>query len=656
MAANRKKILWKPRSDSDGNLVILFPYKAGNVVIRDKDGNVIARGRSVGASNGYQDTVRFDRPGSSFRDVVVEDDSGRSFRIPEGSNRYENIGKGSGVSGDDSDSYDQSEPTQSTESSGGSSPDNSSSDTTRDPTSTEDTPDGSSDTTEDVPGTGQVPDPYLINPDIITTPDPISFPVIPVPDFNFTDPLDTAARVGEFNRKQSEQNFVKAIERSRELTREELAAVQEFAAGISDTQLRLLEKENSFNQQQRLGAAEVAIPGVQDIFARQRQRAETLASGRFLGSAEDRAAELAARNAAAEGSTIRGFGDESVVGRKTGDLLSAQQRLNVTQVGEGLLSRSLQQAAGLLFDLPTKANIAQRLPAQPTVGITQLAPALQSQENALTTFSPEAAQQSIVGQEEFQTNLNLDVSKFNAEGQYRAAEFNSNQQFQAILSRANIEIGNTQAINEAQRTQFNVDLSREEADRLDAILQREAQNIRNSAERRRILEDIGGIFGGIANIPPGVYDYIQRVTGVDLRPGTSTSPTTPSNTPEQPSGTPPANPPSNPDNSEPDREGRPPLEEPPPGQDTNEPDYGEDEDFGTDTGSQEEGVSDFEQGEGSGIPKVARFKIAKTLREAGLTKREVRIKMRAIERSISFNTNFFLPDESELGRDLKGVI
>ena len=84
--------LWKPLSESDGNLVMLFPYQAGTVVIKDADtGEIIDTGRSTGASNGYADTVRFSRPGSAYKNVVVEDQFGNQIFIADGSQRVENI-------------------------------------------------------------------------------------------------------------------------------------------------------------------------------------------------------------------------------------------------------------------------------------------------------------------------------------------------------------------------------------------------------------------------------------------------------------------------------------------------------------------------------------------------------------------------------------
>lgn len=84
--------LWKPNSERDGNLVMLFPYPVGEVTIRDANtGQVLAVGQSSGPSNGFADTIRFDRPGGAFQNVIVEDRYGNSIPISDGSQRMEGI-------------------------------------------------------------------------------------------------------------------------------------------------------------------------------------------------------------------------------------------------------------------------------------------------------------------------------------------------------------------------------------------------------------------------------------------------------------------------------------------------------------------------------------------------------------------------------------
>lgn len=72
--------LWKPISEGDGNLVILFPAEF-DVPFRDvfvfATGGDIESGNFVGFSNGNRQTWRFDFPGSAYTGQVTVDDIGQ---------------------------------------------------------------------------------------------------------------------------------------------------------------------------------------------------------------------------------------------------------------------------------------------------------------------------------------------------------------------------------------------------------------------------------------------------------------------------------------------------------------------------------------------------------------------------------------------------
>ena len=167
----------------------------------------------------------------------------------------------------------------------------------------------------------------------------------------------------------------------------------------------------------------------------------------------------------------------SVAGRRTSEILSAQQRLGVQQIGENFLSRSLQQAAGLLFDTPLKTNISQRLPSQPNIPLGSLVGQQQQIENQLTTISPTTVLQAQISQEQFSTNLEqrtnelnqgreIQVDQFNASNDLGSQQFNSNGQFQA-------DTFNSTGIFNQTTTQFNAMVANQ--DRVNAALQA-AQN------------------------------------------------------------------------------------------------------------------------------------------------------------------------------------
>ena len=84
-------ILWKPVSESDGKLAVLLRRSYGNptVKILDMQERPIDTGRFVYFSNPDRATYRFGRPGGSFPKPCLLQVGGRTFRVPDGSRRYE---------------------------------------------------------------------------------------------------------------------------------------------------------------------------------------------------------------------------------------------------------------------------------------------------------------------------------------------------------------------------------------------------------------------------------------------------------------------------------------------------------------------------------------------------------------------------------------
>lgn len=128
---------------------------------------------------------------------------------------------------------------------------------------------------------------------------------------------------------------------------------------INSIDRSLLSLSNQFNQDQRLKNIESAIPGFRKAILRGIDRGETYASGRLLDDAQDRAFEVASRSAAADISANRGFGDDSVFGRTTSELLSAEKRLGVSQMGDQMSRAWLQAGYSSLFDQPVKQTPLQ---------------------------------------------------------------------------------------------------------------------------------------------------------------------------------------------------------------------------------------------------------------------------------------------------------
>lgn len=90
--------LWKPESESTGNLVILLPPDLANEVqslqLRDEDDKVVAKGQSTGYANGGREHFRFDKAGEDYPDnltveVKMKDGSIKTWAIGDTSERHE---------------------------------------------------------------------------------------------------------------------------------------------------------------------------------------------------------------------------------------------------------------------------------------------------------------------------------------------------------------------------------------------------------------------------------------------------------------------------------------------------------------------------------------------------------------------------------------
>lgn len=341
---------------------------------------------------------------------------------------------------------------------------------------------------------------------------PVAFEPIPDIEVPVVDPIDRTQEIGDANTTRFQENLGLGMENARGLIQLEFDTMRDFyqqARGLQAEGVRTenitnqgevasaslfnrgqipaankfnrgeISLSNRFNQEERLTQLEDALPGAREAVLRQVQRGRTMAEGRLVPELEDRAFEATARNAAGESTIGRGFGDDSIVGQRTSDLLSAQQRVNIGQLGEQTVDRFLTLGANLAFDQPIKQNpiLDQPLIFQPQttrtsqdIRGTPARPgselAIQQQESLtpLTTVTPAQGITFDIGQNQFQAGMDREADKFNSSGAFEAAKFNSSGGFQAGLEQFYADTFNAQqeagAINQGQaidtvKDQFN---------------------------------------------------------------------------------------------------------------------------------------------------------------------------------------------------------
>lgn len=365
-----------------------------------------------------------------------------------------------------------------------------------------------------IPGTNVI-NPALADPNMINF-NPVTFNPITAAPYTFTDPIEAAKRYAAFNTGQEEQAFQTGLSRAGTLSNLDQNAELSRLDVMSAKQQSLVAAENAFNQTQRLAAVDRGVPQARNVLNEELGRARTLASGRLLSDAEDRAYELAARSASGDQSLARGFGDDSIFGKRTSDILSAEQRLGLTQLGTSMLGNWLSQASGLLIDTPLKANLSQQIRAQPTFLPSQFAAQQQGALTNLTTLPNQFGISSEINQNQFSTNLEQGTRTFNASNDLASQEFNSSGQFQESVTKFNATVGNYDRVNAANQAAQ------------DQIRQEAHDEAASTAANKNIgAQQNAQNASGVTQIVGAAADLISGAAGLINSAGTTEKPVTP---------------------------------------------------------------------------------------------------------------------------------
>lgn len=376
--------LWKPYGEHTGNLVYLSSKDFGGqiYVVDAKTGEVLDTGKFDKKYEDGRYIYRFNKPGSSFSDVVLISQNGDHTYIPDGSKRYENL------------SYTQAQKNTSGKEGIPKYDPATFSKTLSQGAITKEA--SSSLNASDIPHIGNV---ALVN---LLDPSALSFQRT---ELEFTDPIETLRAIAKENKGQISENYLLSLQQAGQLSEANKNQLVDYLSTMSPLQLQMVGIENAFNQQQKLQAAETAVPGIADTLRGEIKNAQTLASGRLLRDAEDRALEQTARSAGADAAWTRGLGDDSLAGKRLSDQLSVSQRLGLMQQGQSYMNTAVQLANQTLMDTPNKANLSQQIPGTPQRTVSDIATQQWEMWNRGTTMTPGEAQSSIVQQRAKQADL-----------------------------------------------------------------------------------------------------------------------------------------------------------------------------------------------------------------------------------------------------------
>ena len=385
--------LWKPYGEHTGNLVYLSSKDFGGqiYVVDAKTGEVLDTGKFDKKYEDGRYIYRFNKPGSSFSDVVIISQNGDHTYIPDGSKRYENL------------SYSQAQKNTSGKEGIPKYDPATFSTTLSEGAVTKEAANSLSGS--DIPHIGNV---ALVN---LLDPNALSFQRT---ELEFTDPIETLRAIAKENKGQISENYLTSLQQAGQLSEANKNQLVDYLNTMSPLQLQMVGIENAFNQQQKLQTAEAAQPGITDLLRGEVKNAQTLASGRLLRDAEDRALEQTARSAGADAAWTRGLGDDSLVGKRLSDQLSVSQRLGLMQQGQNYMNTAVQLANQTLMDTPNKAALSQQISGTPKNSFSDITSQQWQIWNNGTTMSPESAQGSIVQQRTKQADLDKSLqSEYN---------------------------------------------------------------------------------------------------------------------------------------------------------------------------------------------------------------------------------------------------
>lgn len=286
-------------------------------------------------------------------------------------------------------------------------------------------------------------------------------------DYEMVDPSKISAEYGDIARGEAKANSKLSSEIALDQLDTELKGLKTYAPAAAALQRGEIANDNAFNQAQRLAQLEAADPNLQSDLMGQRDRANAFASGRMPSSIDDRALELGVRSKAADYASMGGFGVRSSAARKASELMSAEQRIGLSQYGDQLLTSNIGNRAQLLLAPTEYANAGSQISAVPSVSGSQLAANAQAQLNDKTIISSETALANKTQQEEFKTGLEQDTRKFNT-GLAATKDINQAQ--------LNLQAGTTNVGNQLQADTFNVS-NQLQADTFNAQTDMRAQEI-----------------------------------------------------------------------------------------------------------------------------------------------------------------------------------
>lgn len=348
-------------------------------------------------------------------------------------------------------------------------------------------------------------------------PDPVLTDYTPIEaaPYKYVDPIEFASKFSNFNRSELAKNMKMSKDFALDLIDTELQALEKYVPKSAGIKRFEIAADNVFNQQQRTQQLETAIPDQLADLNRIAGDYRTYASGEVPNPVVDRAMQLGTASAAADVAATSGFGVGSSAARKLTDLMSADQRIQLSQMGLQGLSDNAVTQANLRLAPTSYSDAGQQINVMPSVSGSQLQSAVNSDINNRTLLDPATGLSTEVNQNQFTTQLEQGTRQFNASNTLQNDQFNATNQNSFAMELFNYRAQLANAIQQATQGTLNIE-------REDMLREQNQEIFKDYFEQAQRAGDRGAVAAGIAQIVKGFggigafINVLKDVFGSDI--------------------------------------------------------------------------------------------------------------------------------------------
>jgi hypothetical protein len=320
--------------------------------------------------------------------------------------------------------------------------------------------------------------------------------------FKFTDPIEFGKQFGEANRAAMEKNQGQAKSFAFDALDTELQGLLNYVPKSAALKREQVGLDNTFNQAERTRQVNTAIPDVVSDVNRIASDARQYAGGEIPNSVVDKAMALGTRSAAADIAASSGFGVGSSAARKLSDLMSAKDRIGLSQYGESLLSQNAAQRADLFLAPTQYSDAGAQVNVSPSISGSQLQTSAYNEINNKSLVDANTGLTSVINQNQFLTNTLQQTNQFNAQNRLQNKQFNASNANNFALSKFNYEVEYANSVAGATQTSINtgISLDQQDAARDEANKQKDKTQKGNT---------IGSVVGAITSVGAAIFSDVR---------------------------------------------------------------------------------------------------------------------------------------------------